>query len=57
MDWATPIERSCTYKKQETMNQDMRNIEPIDDEINLWELLEHPKSGWKGIGGGGGLQA
>lgn len=35
------------------MNQDMRNIEPIDDEINLWELLEHLKSGWKWIVGGG----
>ena len=35
------------------MNQDMRNIEPMDDEINLWELLEHLKSGWKWIVGGG----
>jgi len=35
------------------MNQEMRNIEPIDDEINLWELLEHLKSGWKWVVGGG----
>ena len=38
------------------MNQEMRNIESDDDEINLWELLEHLKSGWKWIVGGG-LQA
>ncbi len=36
------------------MNQDMRNIEPMDDEINLWELLEHIKSGWKWVAGWGG---
>jgi len=34
------------------MNQDMRNIEPIDDEISLWELLERLKSGWKWVAGG-----
>ena len=35
------------------MNQDTRNIEPMDDEISLWELLEHLKSGWKWVVGGG----
>jgi uncharacterized protein involved in exopolysaccharide biosynthesis len=35
------------------MNQDIRNIEPIDDEISPLELLEHLKSGWKWIAHGG----
>ena len=37
------------------MNQDTRNIEPMDDEISLWELLEHLKSGWKWVVGGGAI--
>ncbi len=39
------------------MNQEMRNIESDHGEINLWELLEHLKSGWQWVAGGGGLQA
>lgn len=35
------------------MNQEMRNIESDHGEINLWELLEHLKSGWQWVAGGG----
>lgn len=37
------------------MNRAIRNIESNDDEINLWELLEHLKSGWKWIAAGGAI--
>ncbi len=37
------------------MNQDIRKIESYDDEINLWELLEHLKFGWEWIAAGGAI--
>lgn len=37
------------------MNQDLRNIEPIDGDINPWKLLEHLKFGWKWVAMGGAI--
>ncbi len=35
------------------MNQDIRHIESVDDEINLWELMNQIKDGWQWVVGGG----
>lgn len=37
------------------MNQDIRNIEPIDDGITLWELMDQLKNGWQWLVGGGAV--
>ncbi|MGV1017819.1 MAG: Wzz/FepE/Etk N-terminal domain-containing protein [Fluviibacter phosphoraccumulans] len=34
------------------MNQEVNNIPADADEVNVWELLEHIKSGWRWIAGG-----
>lgn len=37
------------------MNQDIRNAEPIDEEISLWELIDQLKHGWQWLLGGGAV--
>lgn len=35
------------------MEQDTRSVDMVDDEINVWELIDHLKTGWRWIVGGG----
>ncbi len=34
------------------MSEDTKIVEADDDEINIWELMEHLKSGWHWLAGG-----